>query len=350
MSVKKRVIIIGGGYAGCQLAKLLDANMEVLLVEPKDFFFHVPAAIRAAVVPSLLEDLFIPYNDFLENGKQVKGWVETITSSGVTLKDGSSLTADAVVVATGSSYALPFKASGDNLDELRAANKQFAVQVKNATTVAIVGAGAVGIELAGEIMSVYPSKDVHLVAAEPSLLPMYKPSLATKLRKQLIKLGIKLHLGSAVENLVSTTEPYSGELKLADGKTIAADLIVPVVGSWPNNDLLKKIQDVAFDHQGRAINDTWFRPSQSHPFLFVVGDAGASVDGMTIVSLTRQTPWLANIIFDLCDGKETESLSPYEPWPVAPMLIPLGPKTGLSILPLPKGDGSMVVGSLITTY
>ena len=343
----KRIVIVGGGYAGCQLAKQLDSKMDVVLVDPKECFFHAPAAIRAAITPALVDDLLIPYNDFLEQGTIIKGWVESIGEDGVVLADGTFIEADIIVVATGSAYASPFKVSGDSIEDFRNVNNQFAAQVNTAQTVAVVGGGPVGVELVGEIIHAYPNKKVHLVAAESRFFPMYKSSLSDKLSAQLSDAGVNLHLGKTVENLQSTTRPFTGELTLDDGSVIAADLIVPAVGSRPTNTLLKTVADVEFDPQGRAVQDSWFRPSPSHPSLFVAGDAAATGDGMTIVGVSRQIPWLAKTILGLIDGSEIQNLKPYAPWPLAPILIPLGPNKGVSILPI--GKSGMVVGSFLTS-
>jgi flavin-dependent dehydrogenase len=41
------VVVIGGGYGGSSAAKALDAVADVVLVEPKDAFFHSIGALRA---------------------------------------------------------------------------------------------------------------------------------------------------------------------------------------------------------------------------------------------------------------------------------------------------------------
>jgi apoptosis-inducing factor 2 len=51
----KRVIVVGGGYAGTALARALDKAAEVRLVHPRDRFVPNVAAIRGLVDPSLLD-------------------------------------------------------------------------------------------------------------------------------------------------------------------------------------------------------------------------------------------------------------------------------------------------------
>jgi NADH dehydrogenase FAD-containing subunit len=63
--------------------------------------------------------------------------------------------------------------------------------------VLIVGAGAVGLELAGEIVAVWPEKRITIVDLANEILPGgYRPELRAELRRQLGELGIKLVLGS----------------------------------------------------------------------------------------------------------------------------------------------------------
>ena len=91
--------------------------------------------------------------------------------------------------------------------------------------------------------------------------------------------------------------------------------------------------------------DNWLRPS-SLPNVFAIGDLAATGEGMTVVSTTRQTPWLAKTLRKLAAGRKLESLAGYVPWKVAPILLPLGPATGASVLPF--GKYGMVVGDRIT--
>ncbi|MGD0864805.1 MAG: hypothetical protein ABSA49_04520 [Rhizomicrobium sp.] len=67
---------------------------------------------------------------------------------------------------------------------------------------------------------------------------------------------------------------------------------------------------------------------------------------MTIVAITRQVPWLARTIKALVRRRKIERLPAYTPWPVAGILLPLGPKEGASILPVTRKG--IFVGRRIT--
>lgn len=343
----KKITIVGGGHAGIELAKALDDHAMVTLVDGKDSFVHTPAAIRAVTDPMLLEKLIIPYSNLLEHGTVVQGWVEHIEADGVVLDDGRRLESDIIVVATGSSYAAPFKPTNTGLDDYRAASAQAAAALQEANTIAIVGAGPVGAELAGEIAHAFPAKVVHLITDEPTLFAQYTPKLAKKLQADFSSLGVHVHIGIRVDNLQSLSEPYAGTVNLAGGKSKEADLVFPVIGARPQSALLESVAGVSTAQDGRVEHDGWMRPSTAHPALFAVGDVLASGDAMTIVAVTRQVPWLEKTIKALLAGKSVESQKPYTPWPLAPIILPLGPALGATVLPF--GKQGMAVGHWLTS-
>ena len=338
-----RVAIIGGGYAGFNLARLLDAHVDVMLIEAREAFVHNVAAIRATVEPDLLDQIVIPYDRLLKRGQVVRERAVAIDAGGVTLVDGQRIDAEAVVVATGSHYAAPFKPQGDSAADFKAQMAELATQIEAAGQVVIVGAGAVGVELAGEIKVVYPGKTVALVSDQPCLFPMYTEKLHTKLTERLSALGIALYLGQAASGLASTSAPYEGQIDLANGTRLAG-LIVPATGTRIAESPAHALPGIDRKPNGQLGVDQWLRPS-SLPYVFTIGDLAATGEGMTVVSSTRQTPWLAKTLRKLANGASLEGLSPYAPWKVPPILLPLGPKMGASVLPLGRG---LVVGDTIT--
>ncbi|MCB1687145.1 MAG: FAD-dependent oxidoreductase [Halioglobus sp.] len=343
----KKIVIVGGGHAGIELARRLDSHAEVTLVDGKDCFVHTPAAIRAVTDSALLDKLIIPYSNLLKHGTIVQGWVERIEPQAVVLSDGRKLPADITVVAIGSSYAAPFKATRAGLDEFRTTSERAAASVKEARTIVVVGAGPVGAELAGEIAQAYPAKEVHLITDETSLFPQYTPNLAKKLQADFSRLGVHVHTGKRVEHLESLSEPYAGPVTLPGGKRIEADLVFPVIGARPQSALLESLEGVSTATDGRIEHDGWMRPTPSLPSLFAVGDVLASGDAMTIVAISRQVPWLEKTIKTVLAGKSVESCKPYTPWPLAPIILPLGPSLGATVLPF--GKKGMAVGHWLTS-
>jgi NADH dehydrogenase FAD-containing subunit len=343
----KRIVVIGGGYAGTALARGLDKSADVVLVEPRDRFVHNVAAIRAVADPSIFDRAAFAYDRLLHRGRVIRERATAVTGTSVTLSNGDVLEADAVVVATGSTYAKPFKPATDNTDDMRVAIDEAHQRVRAAESIAIVGAGAVGTELAGELAAGLPGRTIHLINAAPTLFPGYGPSLGRKLSSQLQALGVTVISAASVREPASMSEPYSGVLELSSGSTLTADLVLPVTGATPANALLKTLPDVLIDASGRAVVDGWLRPSSAHPSLYALGDAASIGDAMTVVAVLRQEPWLRKALKSVLDGKPVEELPRYAPWPLAPILLPLGPTQGASALPVTSGG--LAVGAFLTS-
>ena len=339
--MSKRIVIVGGGYLGAELAKSLEAEADVVLVEKADRFVHAPAMIRAVVDPGLLDRALIPYGNLLSRGTFVQGRVTAVDGEGVTLEDGRRLEADYVVLATGSSHALPFKQAGGDIEVLKQANRETNEKLLDAKSIAIVGGGAVGIELAGEISHAMPEKKVVLVSSNTTLMPDKPAKLGRSLEAKLRSSGVEIIFGVRAERLASTSQPFAGTVELSNGSSLTADLVFPVIGSRANSELLDDLPNVKTSADGRIVNDNWMRPSGLEN-VFAAGDVADNGDAMTIVAISRQLPWLTKTLKALVAGKALADLKPYIPWKSAPILLPLGPVRGSSFLVL------FTVGNWIT--
>ena len=340
--MSKRIAIVGGGYLGADLARSLDDTADVTLIEPRSHFVHAPAMIRAVVDPSLTGQALIPYDRLLKNGRILQARASGIDAGGVSLDNGQKVKADYIVIATGSSNAMPFKPAGDDIEGLRDANQRIHDLLRAAKTIGIVGAGAVGTELAGEIAHAMPEKKITLISDTDRLFPTMPAKLGKALAGKLRDAGVTLVLGMRAENLQRVTEPYSGSLKLSDGSEQAFDLIFPVLGSRASSELIDGLPDTQKGTSNRVKVDRWLRPS-TLPNVFAAGDLADAGDGMTIVATSRQLPWLTSTLKGLMAGKPLEEMKPYKPWgPQAPILVPLGPKRGNSFL------GLFTAGDMLT--
>jgi NADH:ubiquinone reductase (H+-translocating) len=104
--------------------------------------------------------------------------------------------------------------------------------------VVIIGAGATGVELAAELHKttrdvvafgldrIDPDKDItlHLIDAADRILPALPPRISEAATDLLRKLGVKVYTSARVAAVMPN------EVKLADGRTIAAELVVWAAG------------------------------------------------------------------------------------------------------------------------
>jgi len=104
--------------------------------------------------------------------------------------------------------------------------------------VAIIGAGATGIELAAELHRttrevvaygldrVNPDKDIRVkvIEAAPRVLPALPERLSTATRLLLEKLGVEVHTNAKVEAVMADG------VRLADGRTLEAEIVVWAAG------------------------------------------------------------------------------------------------------------------------
>ncbi|HSG23864.1 MAG TPA: FAD-dependent oxidoreductase, partial [Azonexus sp.] len=243
----------------------------------------------------------------------------------------------------GSGNGPAFKAGEDGIAGLRTANARVHARLAEAQRVAIVGAGAVGTELAGELAYHMPGKHITLVSADATLFPTWPTRLGTSLLAQLRSAGVDVVRGAKVENLQSVTEPYAGTLRLSTGQTIGADLIIPAVGSRANSELLAGLPGAVKSTGNRVIADGWMRPS-TLANVFAAGDVADLGDPMTIASQMRQLPWLRDTLLALLQGEPLENRPRYQPADASKghILIPLGPYQGASYL------GRFTVGPFLT--
>src|SRR3954470_1302168 len=205
MTGEPTVVVVGGGYGGVNVAKALDADVDVVLVEPKDAVVHSVASLRALVEPDFLPRIFLPYDKLLARGRVEHDRAVSVSAGRVVVASGKEIPADYIVLASGSNY--PFPAKSD-VDDTKGAIDKFAGardRLLRANRVLLVGAGAVGIELAGEIKYAWPDKHVILLDAAADVLgDEYRADLRAELRAQLEDIGVELVLGEALRALPPT--------------------------------------------------------------------------------------------------------------------------------------------------
>jgi apoptosis-inducing factor 2 len=325
------VVVVGGGYGGTAVAKTLDETMHVVLIEPKDAFMHNVAALRALVDPSWLPRIFLPYAGLLANGRIVRDRAITVEPGRVVTASGEEIAADYVVLATGSSY--PFPAKTDLVDTVHAIEQVQATHdaLSGADRVLLLGAGPVGIELAGEISAVWPDKSIILLDERDEVLGgPFLPELRAELGRQLEELKVEVVLGSPLRQLPPTGPGELGTFTVAteSGGEVTADIWFRCYGVVPNSEYLGEALAAARRADGYVeVGPTLQVAGQVT--VFALGDL-STADAKMAGFAGRQAETVAANIAALAAG--SSELVDYQSMGAA-IVVPLGPTGGAGQLP-----------------
>ncbi|TCP47369.1 NADH dehydrogenase FAD-containing subunit [Tamaricihabitans halophyticus] len=326
------VVVVGGGYAGTAIAKNLDEVADVVLVEPRDAFLYNVGALRGLVNPEWTDRIFLPYTKLLDRGRVIQDRAVRVAGTTVTLGSGEQLSADYLVLATGSDY--PFPAKSDVVNSATAKAKLHATRetLADARNVLLLGAGPVGLELAGEINARWPDKSIVLVDQAPEILRGdYPAELRAELVSQLEARGIRLVLGSALREQ-PPAEPGEAKTFTAvtdSGEEIIADIWFRCHGVVPNSAYLAGELAAVRQANGHLRVTPELRVSGQER-VFAVGDLTAVQEPKLAKAAGEHARLVAaNIRTLLAGGTE---LDIYQPGG-ASIALPLGPAGGAAYTP-----------------
>lgn len=114
--------------------------------------------------------------------------------------------------------------------------------VKDAQRIAIIGGGAVGVQMACDIKEVYPDKQVTLIHSRRNVMSRFDTRLHDIIEERARELGIDLVLGKRVAIPIEgypKAGPYN--VILQDGTAIPTDLAITATGLTPNSGLLSDL-------------------------------------------------------------------------------------------------------------
>jgi NADH dehydrogenase FAD-containing subunit len=332
------VVVVGGGYAGIMVASALDPHAEVVLVDPRDAFLNVAASLRSLTQPDWAHNAFFSYERLLPRGRFVRDWVVSVDPTGVTLGSGDRIDADFIVLATGSSYPYPAHprrieaSAAEATSDLRATHEQ----LEDADRVLILGAGPVGLELAGEIREVWPDKHVTVLGRGAEILPAYLPEVREDLRRQLEALGVDLRLGTGLVRLPEVEEGRAGDfvVETDDGEEIGADIWFRAFGSRPSTDYLADGALIALTPRS-TVPVTGLLNVVGHDRVYALGDIVDLPDPKMATWAQTQAPVVIDNVKAQIEGREPEVT--YAPGTSQRIFLPLGTRGGVGQLPGPDG-------------
>ncbi|XP_045437735.1 ferroptosis suppressor protein 1 isoform X4 [Pipistrellus kuhlii] len=196
------VVIVGGGFGGITAASQLQAlNISFTLVDMKDSFHHNVAALRASVETGFAKKTFIPYAKSFKNSFRQGVVVEIdLKNQAVVLEDGETLPFSHLILATGSTGFFPGKLNQVfSQQEAIQAYENMVKQVQCSQSIVVVGGGSAGVEMAAEIKTEYPEKEVTLIHSQMALADKeLLPCVRQEAKEILLQKGVQLLLNSGL--------------------------------------------------------------------------------------------------------------------------------------------------------
>ncbi|MFD2766683.1 NAD(P)/FAD-dependent oxidoreductase [Micromonospora eburnea] len=286
--------------------------------------------------PEWAANMFFPFETLLTQGRVVRDRAASVDPSGVTLASGERVAADYVVLATGSSYSYPAKPVSDSIseavDDLRRTHKE----LRQTDRVLILGAGPVGLELAGEIKEVWPDKHVTIVDPAEELLPGFKPEVVEDLHGQLDARGVEVRLGTRLAVPPSTEAGQAGTFTVttAGGEEITADIWFRAHGTRTNSGYLADGKLTTLNPRGQ-VPVTEFLNVKGYDHVYAVGDITDVPEAKMAGYAMQHAEVVVKNIISRLNGEQPSAT--YQPLPFPMILLPLGPNGGVGQLPSPEG-------------
>ncbi|MEM3100678.1 MAG: NAD(P)/FAD-dependent oxidoreductase, partial [Candidatus Nitrosotenuis sp.] len=325
---KKRILVLGGGFAGVECVRKLESyfkhnpDIELVLVSEDNFLLFTPMLPQVASGMIETRHIVIPIRmickkaTFYENKvKNIDPYGKRVTFYGTREKRGISLNYDYLVVALGSqtnffgnqdieAHAYTMKTLNDAvvlrnrvIDMLeQAENETDPILKQSLLTFVIVGAGFAGIETAGEIHDFlldarkhYPKiseKDIRVIILEalPVVLPGFSEKLAKFTKDKLIQRGIEIKLNTAVLSfdgseviIKSVVDATKNPVKQSELDAIQTKTLVWTAGVTPVDTIKNSLFKT---DRGKVIVNEYLEVPE-FPGVYVIGDCSLTINPRT---------------------------------------------------------------------
>jgi NADH dehydrogenase len=329
-STRPRVVILGAGFGGLTAAKALAKDADVTVVDRHNFQTFLPLLYQVATAGLAADHVAHPVRGALRKSgvKFRMGSPISVDHKNKSVKLDSSevLEFDHLVVALGSATA-DFGVAGVNEHALGMKSVHEAIGIRaevmrrfedlcrfedqTRLSLSVVGGGPTGVEMAGALAELKrgPLKndeanaaehiDIYLIEAGPRILPMFSEKLSARAKKDLEKLGVKVLLNTAVQ------EVKPRQILIKDGSVIPSEVTIWAAGvkGEPTGGLLN------LPLEGTRISVAQSLQVNHYPHIWAIGDISSAkgADGgflpMVAPVAMQQGRWVAKQIMRAARGE-----------------------------------------------
>jgi NADH dehydrogenase len=259
---RPRVLIVGAGFGGLSAARTLaDQDVDVLILDRNNYHGFWPLLYQVATAGLEPEAIASPVRAIIRRYPNVNFLMAEVRGvdferKAVQTNDGASIEYDYLILAAGSANnyfgntGLVEQTFGmKDIDEAEHLRNQVLACFERAVretdpdkrrkllTIAVVGGGPTGVELAGAFAELirhvlrkdYPMIDVHearvvLIEATQKILASFPENLQRSAQRRLEGLGVELRFGAAVDTV------EQGDIRFKDGSLLPAGTVIWAAG------------------------------------------------------------------------------------------------------------------------
>ena len=297
---KKRVVIVGGGLGGLELAfKLVGSDFQVVLVDKNNYHQFPPLIYQVASAGLEPSSISFPFRRLFQGQKDFffrMAEVKAVDAAGKKIATSvGDIHYDYLVLAAGArtnffgnkeieAATLPMKSVSEamrlrntilrNLE--KAETEEDPVRRQALMNIVVVGGGASGVEIAGAVAEMkknilardYPDLDasqmhIYLVNAGKRLLAAMDPVSSARAERDLKALHVHIRQPQFA------TEYKDGILKTSAGLEIPARTVIWVSGICANT--IEGLPAESLGHAGRILTDRFCRVKGVQD-VFAIGD------------------------------------------------------------------------------
>ncbi len=286
----KKLVIIGGGFAGSLVAKALENNFNTTLIDKKPFFEYTPGILKVAADIEYKKKLQVPHKSYLKKTKVIVDEVKSITKNQVMLNK-TKIPFDYLVITSGSKYNKSISAkniihayqASDIIDNY--------AEIQKAKSICVIGGGLVGVELAAELCR-YKDKKITLIHSHKTLIERSRHRSINKAERFLKKRNVQIIFNEKAET-------RKGNAIVTDkGTKVPADLFFFCTGIAPNSEFLKPSFSKFLTKKGNiTVNE--FLQLENHQKIFAAGDVTAIQEEKIAQTAEKQAKVVINNILAL---------------------------------------------------
>ena len=252
---KPRVVILGAGFGGLTAARAMADDAHVTLVDRHNFQTFLPLLYQVSTAGLAADHVAHPIRGALRKSGIAFRMGSPISidhkNKSIKLDSSEVLDFDYLIVALGSAtadfgipgveeHALGMKSVSEALniraEVLRRFEDLCRFEDDTIFSISVVGGGPTGVEMAGAFAELVrgPLKNdqahaaahikINLIEAGPRILPMFSEKLSERAKKDLEKLGVTVHVNTAVQEI----KPRMIHIK--DGSILPSEVTIWAAG------------------------------------------------------------------------------------------------------------------------